>query len=128
MNTNTMTDALSTTFHERFNDYRKIRSWSSFEGNINTLLETFMRCGFSTGTVETGECGGIYKAPYILVVTKAGCIMVYQQQDGSLHYFCEDSYAACSSAKMNGFGQTVGTVITSEQLDHFFAIADSYLD
>lgn len=122
---------LATMFTAQYGTYRAIRdtrySWSQFSGNIDTLFPSLARCNFNVGTIQTGEVGvGEDKCEYILAQTKVGAIMVYQKNDLSVHYFCEESFAMCESAKANGFGETAGSITTLDQIEHILSVIDSY--
>lgn len=119
-------------FRDRFDRYHKGHysnvTWSDFGGEIKTLFPTLSKINFDIGSIHLGQCGDEVKIQYCMIFTKVGAVMVYENTDGSFHYFCDESFAVCSTALGAGFGQTSGPVETVEQLNHFFAISDSYLN
>lgn len=92
------------------------------------LFTIFAKPGYEPGVVEIGKKGEVGKEEnYIYIQSKVGGVLVYEKQDGSVHYICEEQMTICASFKQAGFDCTEGEIDTVEKMQHIFAIADSYL-
>lgn len=123
MNTNIAQDS---EYKFRFDKYSKA-SWSDFTGKIDDLFTGLSKIDFGIGSVQVGQCGDAEKTEFIMVFTAFGAIMMYRKPVGSFHYFCDESFSIRYDAQKAGFISTSGEIKTVEQMNHVFAIADSYL-
>lgn len=118
---NPMNEA-SRIFHNRYNHYRTA-NWSEFGGKFETLPASLFKIDFVNGSVMAGLCDEV---EFILITSKIGKFMMYRRADGVIHYITEEQFSICHSAKNAGFGNTTGIIATEQQINHIFAIPDSY--
>lgn len=109
-------------FHNRYNHYRTA-NWSEFNGKFETLPASLFKLDFANGSVMAGLCDDV---EFILITSKVGKFMMYRRADGVVHYITEEQFSICHSARNAGFGNVTGTIVTEQQINHIFAIQDSY--
>ena len=115
-------------FDARYAAYSSMgNNWSDFSGSIVELFQKLANTSFEIGSVELGRCGDEEKVPFMLISSKVGKFMLYREFDGTVRYLCEECFSVCQTAKEAGFGETSGVVDMVKQINHIFAIPDSYL-
>lgn len=124
-------NAIVNAFQSRFDQYRaEGKNYAEWSGNVADLfphLTKIWSVSSKPSLIEIGKVGDDGADKYIMLATKVGNMMIYQDGvDCEIKYFCDASYSICQSARIAGFGTTSGVVETLAQLEHVFTIADSY--